>query len=359
MKHQWLSAVLWATSLLLVVEVTGRPDATLDYRWDRRGAGSSTIKEVPEPPEDPPAVVFRGDTRDPELVFRDQGFLTRNTGKLAPEEEEIASSLYYHTYGLRPDITKYVSATTKPKVAYQFSSDLLSNEKKFGYLWRISADEKFVDAVKTLGNNIRSGYAAQAEQAAAGDIGIDQIEGYYASKDLTDKDLEMLEKGYKLEHKFHPNDKLDKKRYGPLRGGGAQEKLRGYRIGSDAYKEYPERAAKNLKEYQESICKGSCFRTGREDTGTEIAEEEEFFTSADYIGVRDLTGALDAGEVPEGLASLKVIEAGQAAEEIEVAAELEAEATEAFEAMEAGEVAAVGAEGLAVIEEILMLLGLV
>ncbi|KAK2590427.1 hypothetical protein QQS21_011888 [Conoideocrella luteorostrata] len=363
MKHYRLSMLLWTILLLLLAQVTSR----LDVTWDRRGNVPSTI-EVLDPIEDPPAIVWRGDTRSPETIYRAGGFSARKNPISNPLDEEKASSLYWHSQGVRPDITKYISTSTNPEVAYQFSSDLYSKQKTFGHVFKISADSKFVDVPKSLGRHIRSGYADQLEHASVADIPTEQIEGSYPAEKLGKKEIEMLKKGHKLEHIFQPNPAFNANKYKPLRGSGARPDLGGLPENSPAYREHPwsqfkgKKVSESLREFQKLRCKEACLND-KGVTFAEVAEGEEIFVAADPLGIRDLSGALQAGEVPEGLASYEVMEAGSTAEYIEATAELEAaeaaEAVEAVEALEAGEIAALGVEGALIIDQILLALGII
>ncbi|KAK2589647.1 hypothetical protein QQS21_012676 [Conoideocrella luteorostrata] len=359
MKQHRLFMLLWTTLLLLLVPVTGLPDAT----WERRGnSPSKGGEQVAQLDEDQPRIVWRGDTRSPEEIKRSGGFSARKNPVFTPEAEERAASLYWHSQGATPDTTKYVSASTDPEVAYEFSSDLYSEQKTFGYVFRISADEKFVNVPKSLGRHIRSGYAAQLEHASVDDIPWEQIEGWYPAEKLNKKEIAKLKKDEKLDNIFRPNPDFDEKKYGPLRGSGAQPQLGGIpknKLDPDEppWSEFKDKkVSEHYKEFRNSVCKNGCSRVGRAGTMAEGAEEGGVFVSADYLGVGDLSGALQAGEAPEGLASYAIMEAGTAEATAELAAAESAELAEAAAAMEAGEVTAISAEGPLIIEEILSLI---
>lgn len=375
MKGQWLSLVLWTTFLLLLGHGNSHPSA--EATWNlltRQGGGSSKPAGEIELPGDPPSYVFRGDMRLPEEIERAGGFLPRTRAEaLSAEEIEKSSSLYYHTYGATPEYTKYVSTTTNPKVAYQFSAETYVKPAKFGRIYRISADNKMVDAVKSLGNNIKAGYADQAEQAVVGGVPHEQIEGWYESKDIGPKEIERLQKGEKLENLFKPNPKFNAEKYAQLRGSGVQPQLAGLRENAEGWNKEPwskfkgQKVSKNLEDFiSKSICKRDtgCLPVGKGAVeGAEAVEAEEGFTEADILGARDLTGALEAGEIAEGRLSVQILEAGQAlqgAEALEATEALEAaEAAEAVEAVEAVEALGVveAVEGATLLEEIMGVLG--
>ncbi|KAF4455118.1 Heat-labile enterotoxin IIB, A chain [Fusarium austroafricanum] len=355
MTRSWITFVLWTTFLFLF------------------GLGDSHVLQL-RADDDTVSTVFRGDLRTPEQIKAAGGFFPKDAVKelgRAPTAKELdqGSSLFFHHTGHSKKYTQYVSTTTEPKIARDFSEEFLSPKKvaegatkRFGYIYRISADPKMVDMVKSLGReHVLEEYAEQAEQAVVGGVPFDQIEGWYDAKKIGDAELAKLRSGDKVENLLTANDQFNPK-YTPLRSSGAQPQLAGFGTrgkGAIARKKSPwkdfkgQSVKENLEKFRMKVAPDV-----KAPEGAVEAEEPAIFVKADPLGARAEVGSLDIGEVPEGLTSVKLAEAGRAAEEVEVTTELEAEevaetagAVEAEELLGAGEVAA-GVEEVAVAEEI-------
>ncbi|KAJ6786411.1 hypothetical protein PWT90_04033 [Aphanocladium album] len=338
MTRNWLSIVLWT----LLLSLLGFSDA----RTFQRRADDNAV-----------SVVFRGDMRSPDQIRAAGGFFPRRAEEalgreLTATELEQGSSLYFHHVGATAKFTRYVSTTTDPKIARQFATPFRAAQQDAlqdaGYVYRISADPKMVDVVGSLGrDNMMPAYVTQAEQAAVGGVPFDQIEGWYAARDLTDAKLAQLASGDKLEDLLTPNGGFADAKYTALRSSGAQPQLAGFGKrgkGVKARKTKPwsdfkdTSVQKHLDEFRVKVA--SDLKVPEAGAGA-AAEEEATFVEADALGARDLVGALDVGEVQEGLTSVTLTEAGAAAELAAVTPELEAveaaEAAEAIEALEAAE----------------------
>lgn len=360
MIHNWFSFALWTALHLLF----GFGDTrTLQHRQ-----------------EDLPSTVFRGDTRTPEAIRASGGFYPRDPivslgRELTTVEIERSASLYYHHTGMTPQYTRYVSTTPEPDVACGFARrvrPVQAGIKESGYLYRISADPKMVDVVGSLGKeNMVPGYAAAVEQAAVGGIPYEQIEGWYRVDDITSNKMTALKNGERLDGDiFQLNEQYNPK-YTHLRGSGRQYQLAGFpndKKGLQLRKTEPwkryrtKKVNEYLDEFQERVAtnlKGSkqngaavAEAEGEAAGGSEASTAADIFVEADPLGARDLIGALDAGELGEGLMSLDVMRlaAGatalgdQGGVTVEIAVEVTEErmaAMEAAEAVEAEEALAV------------------
>lgn len=345
MTRNWLFIALWA----LFISILGFGDAhTIQRRAD----------------DELVSVVFRGDMRNPGQIRAAGGFFPRQAKdtlgrELSASELKQAASLDAHHVGTTAKYTRYVSTTTDVKMANKFATPFRASQQGVegtGYIYRISADPKMVDVIQSLGvNNMKPEYVEQAEQAVVGGVPFDQIEGWYKVEDISDANLERLASGDKVESLFEANDKFDAK-YTPLRSSGKQPQLAGWGNGK--------RAKQALKEEPWSQYKGTSVQKHLDEFQARVAsdlkvpeaaaavEEPAVFVEADALGARDLIGALDTGEVPEGLTSVTLTEAGTAAEVAAITPELEAaEVAEAAEALEAWE----AAEALAGLAEVSVL----
>lgn len=345
MTRNWLFIVLWTVLLSLLGFGDG---SVLHHRAD----------------DDLVSTVFRGDMRNPDQIKAAGGFFPRQAQntlgrELTATELEQSSSLYFHHVGATAKYTKYISTTTDPKIAKQFATPFRAAQqgiKETGYIYRISADPKMVDVVKSLGSeNMMPEYLEQAEQATVGGIPFDQIEGWYEANDINDAELAKLEAGEKLEDLFKLNEGFNAQ-YTELRSSGAQAQLAGFgKRGKSVqarkkspWKEFKDSSVqKHLEEFRAKVAPDV-----KAPEAAVEAEETATFVEADALGARDLIGALDVGEVREGLNNVQIAEAGRAAEVAEVTTELEeVEIAEAAEAVEAAELLE-AAEALAGLAEV-------
>lgn len=357
MVRNWLTLVLW-TALLLFL---GLGDShVLQQRVDDGLA----------------SFVFRGDLRNPDEIKSAGGFFPRakTVEGFTTKQLEAGSSLYQHHVGRTPAFTRYVSTTRDPLQAKKFATPFKFSQQEIqrtGYVYRISADPKMVDVVKSLGQeNMIKEYVEQEEEAVVGGVPFEQVEGWYDINDF-EKDgaklttqLKQLKDGDKIESIFKPNPQFNAARYTELRGSGAQPQLAGF---TDRGRKLHPASAKEpwskfkgskvqdlLADFKKKV--GAADQAG---DGAAASEEIEAFTEANPLGARDLIGRLDTGEVREGLTSVKIAEASREAEAVEATEELEAaeaaetaEAVTAAEIVETEELAVAGGE-ISVIGEIL------
>lgn len=155
------------------------------------------------------------------------------------------------------DYTRYVSTTTEPFQAVQYS---LKKPSDGGFVYKISADGRFVDVNASLQGY--SMFSGEIEHAAIGFIPWEQIEGYWEIKAGSDKKT-IAEKikdgtleGFKENKEFNPEFKSKT-------GRGAVPALAGFGKDHPAYqydywkkfKDIPPEDA--IEEIMEKVCAGN------------------------------------------------------------------------------------------------------
>ncbi|KJZ72322.1 hypothetical protein HIM_08248 [Hirsutella minnesotensis 3608] len=388
MKTNQLFFFLWTSLLLLLgysegLSLNGRHEhAPRALAFDKRQ--DEVIK---------PEFVLRGDFRLPQEI-RDtfRGFAPRVPKEaLSPSQIERGSSLFHHTYGSTARYTKYVSTTTEPRVAFEFGVEPGLEPGSLirrGYIYKIHADEKMVDAVASIGKgNMKAGYAEQAEQAVVGRVPWKQVQGWYKIEDFSKEEIAEFRKPRgtlkSMEHvekHFIVNPEYDAAKYQRLRGAGARPELAGHRETSSAWDMEPWKAhkpeidhntgrwtknsvAQKLKDYEEELTTRASGAGAAEDV---VAEAEPAgFSLADVLGIRDLAAEQEVGDAAQFKLGVEFTEASETAEAIEaseailaVEAAEEAEALAATLALEEAEAAAVAAEGATLLEEVLAFLAI-
>lgn len=372
------------------------PDPKIGEELPKVETPRSTIPKI-SAAGDPPSYVWRGDFRTPAQVEEAGGFYSHAiTMELSAEEAEMASSLYSHCFG--HSISNYVSATSDPRVTRRFAVDM-SKPTRFGTVYKISADPKMVDTVKSLRRYLLIDLRAESEQSIVKGAPYEQVEGWYNAKDLEPFGFDRLARGEKLEHLFTRNPRFNAVKYEGLRAGGSQPQLAGFDEDSPAWDEEPwskfkgQSVAKNMETYYretgcggavnaKGLCDATTFEAGAGAEGateaTEAAqsaqageasgaatEESSAGEVADLVGDKDLMDQIAAGEVTEGkLFSLEAAETELASgvTEAAIVEAANAEAVVVMETLQAESIAATaaeGGEGIAIAGELLEVLGMI
>ncbi|KZZ96620.1 Heat-labile enterotoxin IIB, A chain [Moelleriella libera RCEF 2490] len=262
--------------------------------------------------------VFRGDLRSPDQIKsmggffppRDSDIFRRGGGALTELELERQCSLFYHHTGATARYTKYVSTTSNPRFAEQsaeFFHKTRQEQGAFGYIYRISADPKMVDVVRSLGEeHMHPEYVRQAEHAVVGGIPFRQIEGWYKIRDMGGPEIKRLRSGERLDALFHENPDFDT-RYLAMRGSGAQPQLAGFgernSLGQRARERAPWRRFRDgrvrdrLEEFRRRVVAPDVAAAQTDF----VVDEMPVFVTTDALGARDLIGALDLEELEEGI----------------------------------------------------------
>ncbi|XDG05442.1 hypothetical protein ABKA04_005057 [Annulohypoxylon sp. FPYF3050] len=328
MKSGWLSLVLWTVAVFLVSSGNSSP---ILHQAECQQPRFYTLQDG-----DPVELVYRGDFRTPADIQNAQGFAPRVLDRELTELElEKSCSLFHHAYGTTAEYTKWVSTTTDPRVAHDFAVEPSAPGKiptKRGYIYEIRADEKFVDVRASLGpDNFR--YAEQMEQAAAKPVPWDQVEGWYKLEDFSDAEMKILaQPGGTLKDMsqfvghFQKNELFDFHKYYGHTSAGARYELAGFRKGADAWNKPPWNQYKDKsvpeawKKYTDLVCAIPELRMARVSPRCPeniLAGTRAEFSTAEPLGARDLTGALQSGEPAQYRLNPKFVEASETGEIIE------------------------------------------
>lgn len=233
----------WVATLLLARPGLGVPPPSTPFDILKPGTSQPAPKQISK--ADDPTVVWRGEYhRTPQEVMAAGGFypggteLAMSGGKLTPLQQQQGSSLYYHAQGETQEFSRFVSTSSKPDVAASMAMNPHGLNKP-SYLYMIRPDAKMIDVEATLGSRVP--FPGEAEQAFAGFVPLEQIEGWYDLRrtGFRPDTFVKLANGQKLEKHFEPNPHFNGKKYEATKGSGMQPQLAGFPDGDEFWQVDP------------------------------------------------------------------------------------------------------------------------